>query len=99
MHNEIKANAASVPSTLGGGAHGLISLVLTLAEYVLVSATYFDHPAAPAPLDIPPNATQHLTRTLVQTHERDSQVYHTVIGVQKALCQQIVATVKPPYLL
>jgi len=28
LHNELKSNAGSVPSTLGGGAHGHLGLIL-----------------------------------------------------------------------
>ena len=32
IKNEIKANAASVPSDLGGGVHGHLGLILTVQE-------------------------------------------------------------------
>ena len=33
IKNEIKADVASVSSDLGGGAHGLLGLMLTVQEY------------------------------------------------------------------
>ena len=37
LTREIKANAMAVHSTLGGGAHGHLGLVLTPAQYALLS--------------------------------------------------------------
>ena len=41
LWNEIKANVKAVYSNIGGGAHGQISLVLTEAQYTLISPTTF----------------------------------------------------------
>ena len=41
LWNEIKANAKSVCSNLGGVAHGHLGLVLTDAMYALISLTLF----------------------------------------------------------
>ena len=99
MFNEVKANATSVPSTLGGGQHGHLGLVLPDIEYALISATAFVRPAQPANLNIPATATQHIVRTMTQVHDRETQVFNTVLGVEKALRQQIVAALEPAYLL
>ena len=37
MKNELKANAQLVPSTLGGGRHGHLDLVLTTDKYETVA--------------------------------------------------------------
>ena len=39
LKDELKANAASVPSDLGGGKHGHLGLVLKDDEYKLVSVS------------------------------------------------------------
>ena len=41
VHNKLKANAASIPSTLGGGNHGILGLIMSDATYLLVSTTTF----------------------------------------------------------
>ena len=41
LWNEIKANAKSVYSNIGGGAHGHLALVLTEAQYTLIYPTAF----------------------------------------------------------
>ena len=58
VHNNLKANAASIPSTLGGGKHGLLGLIMSNATYLLVSNTAFLHPTNPGLLpNIPTDAT------------------------------------------
>ena len=47
IKNEIKANASSVQSEQGGRLNGHLGLVLTPAEYALVSATPYVRPANP----------------------------------------------------
>ena len=38
LKDQIKANAQAVPSTLGGGQHGLLGLVLSDVEYALATS-------------------------------------------------------------
>ena len=47
---ELRANASSVETDLGGGNHGYLWLVLSDAKYANVSPTPFLIPAYPAPL-------------------------------------------------
>ena len=39
IKNELKANASSVPTTLGGGNHGYLGMILTPAEYRRITLT------------------------------------------------------------
>ncbi len=99
LHNQLKANANSVPSTLGGGAHGHLGLVLPPTLYNLISNTPFVRPAMPAPVQIPNNnPSQHLIRTLREQHKDDMHVFTTCNGVDAALRQQIVAAIDDQYL-
>ena len=41
LWNKIKANAKSVYSNIGGGAHGHLGLMSTEAQYALISPTTF----------------------------------------------------------
>ena len=47
IKNEMKANAASVPCDLGGGAHGHLGLMLSPPEYTNVSVTPYVRPVHP----------------------------------------------------
>ena len=96
--NELKANAQSVHSTLGGGAHGYLGLILSPIQYGLVSAHAFVRPAFPAPLVIPPLATIHMTATLQQQHRDDVRIFRECQAVEAALRQQLVQAVDRVYL-
>ena len=51
MYNKIKSNAASVPSTLGGGNHSHLCLVTDAMTYKrIVPANKYVRPVQPAPL-------------------------------------------------
>jgi len=53
LRNQLKANARSVPSNLGGGTLGHLGLVLSPTNYVLTSDVLFVCPTHPGPLTIP----------------------------------------------
>ena len=53
LWNEVKANAHSMYSNLGGGSHGHLGLVLTTEKYADISTTDFTRPDHPGPLAIP----------------------------------------------
>ena len=59
MTHEIKAKDKSIYSSLGGGAHGHLGLVLTNAQYALISSTPFVYPTHPGPLIILDGKTTH----------------------------------------
>ena len=57
LRNEIKANTRYIYSHLGGGTHGHLGLVLTVAQYALISPTAsgrLPHPARWSFLSRPP---------------------------------------------
>ena len=99
LTNELKANARSVLSNLGGGAHGHLGLVLSPNDYATVSAIPFVKPAHPGPLVIPPNTTNHRSNTLQDEHNEQMRVFRETQGVEQALLQQIVETIDSQYLL
>ena len=47
LKDQLKANAASIPTTLGGGNHGYLGLILSPAAYATISPTAFVEPAYP----------------------------------------------------
>ena len=54
IKEELKANAASVSSNLGGESNGHLGLVLTTTEYATVCPTSYVRPAHLGVLVIPP---------------------------------------------
>lgn len=59
LKTELRANASSVESDLGGGDHGYLGLVLSATEYANIRPPppAFVPPAFPGPLTILPGAT------------------------------------------
>jgi len=52
LTKEIYANAHAVPSTCRGSSHGHLSLVMPVAEYLIISGTTFQLLAHPGPVPI-----------------------------------------------
>ena len=96
---ELKANARTVHSNLGGGTFGHLALVISPASYALISPTPFIRPTHPGQLTIPAGSTQHAARTLKDQHDENLRVFHEVEGVDRALKQQLVAAIEPTYLM
>jgi hypothetical protein len=57
LNQEIKSNATSVHSNLGGGQHGHLGLVISPIAYAFLSDTPYQHLVLPADLDIPISTT------------------------------------------
>eukprot|EP00957_Ditylum_brightwellii_P053486 4053456-Ditylum_brightwellii.AAC.1 len=53
-------NAATIPSSLGGGAHGHIRLVTEPTLYSSLSATAYNAPSAPTRATLAGNATSQV---------------------------------------
>ena len=62
-------NAATIHTTLGGGQHGYSGLVVSPADYALLSNVPFQMPGLP-PVDpvYPPGATQHQISAADRVH-------------------------------
>lgn len=98
LHNELKSNASSVPSTLGGGSHGHLGLVVSSARYVLITNIPYIRPPPPGMRILPPNVTDQVAMIYRENHAEYVRIFHEVTAVEKALIQQIVAAVDHTYL-
>jgi hypothetical protein len=98
LSREIKANARSVHSTLGGAAHGHLGLVLSPAQYALVSDTPFERVAYPGPLVIQAGTTRIVADELERNHKEQIRVFREVLGVENALKSQLTKAIEPTYL-
>jgi hypothetical protein len=98
LRNELKANAQAVYSNLSDGAHGHLALVLSDAQYALITAQPFVRPVFPGPLTIPAGTTAPMAVVLKEAHQESIRIFREVQGVEKALIQQIVQAVQAPYL-
>ena len=99
LHTEIKANAASVPSALGGGQHGHLGLVLEPRAYQRISLTAFLLPADPGALPpIDPSMTWNQVQATRLLHNDQRAAFDKVQTVQSALKQQISEAIEHEYL-
>jgi hypothetical protein len=98
LNQEIKSNAISVHSNLGGGQHGHLGLVVSPTAYAILSNMAYERPTLPATLDVPATASKHSQDLLERTHTESLRLFHEVRGVERALTQQIVSAVNPQYI-
>lgn len=98
LSRELKTNARSVHSNLGGGSHGHLGIVLTPAQYALISATPFVVPAYPDPLVVPAGTVRNAADELIRNHKEALRLFREVLGVTNALKQQISKAVDSTYL-
>ena len=98
IHMKLKSNAASIPSTLGGGNHGLLGLVLAAATYQLFTGHAFVMPLNPGAVPvIPAGATAAHTGELVCQHGENLQMYQETQRTDQALKQQLLNAVDEMY--
>jgi hypothetical protein len=98
LRNQLKANAQAVYSNLSDGAHGHLTLVLTAAQYALITNSPFIRPAHPGTLLIPPGTTGPMITATKEAHFEQLRLFREVQGVEKALIQQVVKAIDPSYL-
>ena len=99
LHTELKANASSVPSTLGGGLHGHLGLILTPTAYAtLQPTTPWVTPPNPGPF-VPPAAGTAAQLDAARTVWVEShQCFEMYQATEKALIAQVVDAVDTIYL-
>ena len=98
LHNLLKTNSSDVLTSLGGGNHGYLGLLLSDARYALVSPAPFIRPIHPGILVIPPATTQHMASTLRDQHKEALRLFIECKNVEKALQQQLSEAIDNIYL-
>ena len=95
---QLKANAASVPTTLGSGNHGYLGLILSPATYATISPTAFIEPAYPGQHPaIPAGTNAANTSAIIRCHTEDTRQWHEFEKVSTALKNQLLSAVKDIY--
>ena len=98
LRNELKANAQSVESNLGGGAHGHLGLVVPASVYNYIApATPYTKPSQPT-LRLTNSDSQYVLAENRHTYDRNLQAYKECITMERLLIQQIINAVEPKYL-
>ena len=98
---EVRDNAGSVQTDLGGGAHGHLGLVCTTNTYqaLVPEAEPYVHPENPGHLVIiEAILTQYHIAQAKEEHEEATRLFREVNSVKRMHIQQIVSVVKPKYL-
>ena len=91
LKNELKANAQSVPTVLGGGQHGHLSLILTTEEYENIAPnTPYVQPTL-SQLNTETGDTQFVLAQKRHQYEMAMLTYREAIAVDRILIQQIVS--------
>ena len=99
LKNELRANASSIDSDLGGGDHGYLGLILTEEEYARVCpGTPFVAPAYPGQLSIPSGTDTIDALNLREAHKRDMHLYREYKDIERALLKYIIVAVEPKYI-
>ena len=98
LKQELRANASSVESDLGGGDHGYLGLVLDDVEYAAVSATAFVAPQFPVALQVPDAASQVQALNLREAHKESRRAYYECKNVEKALQRHVQDAIEDKYL-
>ena len=97
LNEEINANAASIVTTRGGGAHGHLALTVSPAVYATLSNTPFVTPALPTAVN-PAGLTGPQIAEANRMYVEQLTGFHSYVNVQNALKKQIVAAVEQIFL-
>jgi hypothetical protein len=98
VQRNLTANAASVETTLGGGAFGYLALTVAPAVYLTLAGVAFVPPVNPGGLPvIPLAATAAATNELVRQHGENKRVWLEYVNLGKALKQQLLTVVEDIY--
>ena len=99
LSTEIKANAASVPSTLGGGSYGHLGLVLSPDRYAtLANAVPWISPVNPGPFDPPAVGTAAQIDAAKDVWRGLKLSFDLCQATEKALIAQVVESIDQIYL-
>ena len=100
LKTELRANASSVETDLGGGDHGYLGLILTDVEYARITPAPppFIAPGFPANLIIPAQATQVEAMELRENHKESKRLFYECKNVEKALLRHVQDAVEEKYI-
>ena len=93
LRDQIKANAASVYTTLGGGIHGHLGLVVTPTVYATIQSTVlYVRPVLPQ-LNITPTDTRYQLEEKRHQYQKDMELFREVNAVESTIIQQILSAI------
>ena len=105
---QLKINAQSVPTTLGGGQLGYLALVLTDDTYnTIPNSSPFIRPTNPGPFIVQPAGAATRNQPTISaavvtqqkaTWDEKMRLYNECQAVEQALRQQLIEAVEPEFL-
>lgn len=99
MVQMLYGNAASLSTTIGGGAHGHIGLLMTPALYATLSATPYIPPPDPGPTPIHANnASNNVRETARLNHKEARRIFDNNANMDDAIKAQIIDSINDTYL-
>jgi len=98
LHKQIKTNAKSVPTTIGGGNHGFLGATVTDVEYAVLSAVPFIEPLHPGDLHIANGTNNIQARLLENVYKQELRTYEVYTTVIQSLKKQIINAIHPDWL-
>ena len=98
LKDQLNANAASIPTTLGGGNHDYVGLILSPAAYTTIAATPFIEPVYPGQHpNVPAGTNAANTSTILHCHTEDLRQWRDFKNVNTALKNQLLSALDDIY--
>ena len=99
LQRKLSANAASVPSNLGGGQHGYLALTVKPEVYFNLTGNIFTPPTDPGPMpNIVPGMDTAQAAMVEKQHKEAKRMFSEYTGMQNALKQLIVGAIENTYI-
>ena len=97
LNDDISANAASVHTDLGGGAHGYLGMTVSPAIYATISNTAFTRPPSPTAPALTGLTGPQITAAN-RRYDADKKKFAEFVSLSNALKKQLIASVDDIYL-
>ena len=96
---QLKENASSIPTNLGGVGHRCIGEILSPTSYHnLVPLAPFIGPTPPGTLTVPAKSIQFVISLLKTQHNKALKTYHIYLLIQRELIHKVLDAVESKYL-
>jgi hypothetical protein len=99
MVQQLYGNAATLATTLGGGAHGHVGIIMLQPLYATLTATPYIAPAEPPVQPNYPLPNTVATRELIRAeHKEEQRIFNNHTNMDDALKAQLIDAVDDTYL-
>ena len=99
LKNELKSNASFVPTTLGGGNHGYLGMILTPTEYHRIAPVGpFTRPPNPGVLVPNPAGTAAQIASAEDSYRTTKKLYLETLLLKQTIIQKTIEAVDTKYL-